>query len=42
MGEGELRGDFANDGLTQEAILTAAIEPARRAAAVPSNETLEA
>jgi len=25
IGEGELRGDFANDGLTQEHILTAAI-----------------
>jgi len=39
MGEGELRGDFLNDGLTQEAILTAAIEPAHRAAAAPPNET---
>jgi D-xylose transport system ATP-binding protein len=29
MGEGELRGDFVNDGLTQETILTAAITPAR-------------
>ena len=25
IGEGELRGDFVNDGLTQEHILTAAI-----------------
>ncbi|WP_116135836.1 D-xylose ABC transporter ATP-binding protein [Trinickia diaoshuihuensis] len=39
MGEGELRGDFANDGLTQEAILTAAIEPARRSGAAQPNET---
>ena len=39
MGEGELRGDFANDGLTQEAILTAAIEPANRAGAAQPNET---
>jgi D-xylose transport system ATP-binding protein len=30
IGEGELRGDFINDGLTQEDILTAAISPARR------------
>lgn len=30
IGEGELRGDFANEGLTQEDILTAAIQPARR------------
>ena len=29
MGEGELRGDFVNEGLTQETILTAAITPAR-------------
>ncbi len=27
IGEGELRGDFVNDGLTQERILTAAIQP---------------
>jgi D-xylose transport system ATP-binding protein len=27
IGEGELRGDFVNDGLTQEQILTAAIQP---------------
>ncbi len=33
IGEGELRGDFVNDGLTQEHILTAAIRPAGRAAA---------
>jgi D-xylose transport system ATP-binding protein len=39
MGEGELRGDFVNDGLTQEAILTAAIEPVPRDAAAPSHET---
>lgn len=32
IGEGELRGDFVNDGLTQERILTAAIQPARRPA----------
>src|SRR6185437_9680295 len=38
MGEGELRGDFVNDGLTQEAILTAAIEPVHRDAAAPSHE----
>ena len=30
IGEGELRGDFINDGLTQEDILTAAIRPAQR------------
>jgi D-xylose transport system ATP-binding protein len=30
IGEGELRGDFANDGLTQEQILGAALKPARR------------
>ena len=42
MGEGELRGDFAGDGLTQEAILSAALEPTQRAAAVHSNETFEA
>ncbi|WP_454550583.1 D-xylose ABC transporter ATP-binding protein [Hylemonella gracilis] len=29
IGEGELRGDFINDNLTQEDILTAAIQPAR-------------
>ncbi len=29
IGEGELRGDFVNDGLTQEHILTAAIQPVR-------------
>jgi D-xylose transport system ATP-binding protein len=39
MGEGELRGDFVNDGLTQEAILTAAIEPVHRDVAAPSHET---
>jgi D-xylose transport system ATP-binding protein len=27
IGEGELRGDFVNDGLTQEDILSAAISP---------------
>jgi D-xylose transport system ATP-binding protein len=27
IGEGQLRGDFVNDGLTQERILTAAIRP---------------
>ncbi|KVE70463.1 D-xylose ABC transporter ATP-binding protein [Burkholderia vietnamiensis] len=32
IGEGELRGDFANDGLTQEQILGAALKPARRPA----------
>ena len=32
IGEGELRGDFANDGLTQEQVLSAAITPSRRAA----------
>ncbi|PMS22612.1 D-xylose ABC transporter ATP-binding protein [Trinickia dabaoshanensis] len=42
MGEGELRGDFANDGLTQETILTAAIEPAHRARAAQPNETASA
>jgi len=31
IGEGELRGDFVNDGLTQEDILTAAIRPVQRA-----------
>ncbi len=31
IGEGELRGDFVNDGLTQEHILTAAIQPVRHA-----------
>ncbi|TKC91101.1 D-xylose ABC transporter ATP-binding protein [Trinickia terrae] len=30
IGEGEVRGDFVNDGLTQEDILTAAISPAQR------------
>ena len=29
IGEGQLRGDFVNDGLTQEHILTAAIQPVR-------------
>jgi D-xylose transport system ATP-binding protein len=29
MGEGELRGDFVNEGLTQEHILGAAIRSAR-------------
>jgi D-xylose transport system ATP-binding protein len=42
MGEGELRGDFAGDGLTQEAILSAALEPVKRAAAVQHHETFEA
>ena len=34
MGEGQLRGDFVNQGLTQERILAAAInaEPGRQAA----------
>ncbi len=32
IGEGELRGDFVNDGLTQEQVLSAAITPLRRAA----------
>ncbi len=32
IGEGELRGDFVNDGLTQEQVLSAAITPVRRAA----------
>ncbi|WP_131194584.1 xylose ABC transporter ATP-binding protein [Lichenihabitans psoromatis] len=32
IGEGQLRGDFVNDGLTQEAVLTAAITPLPRAA----------
>jgi len=32
IGEGEVRGDFVNDGLTQEQILTAAIQPAGRQA----------
>jgi D-xylose transport system ATP-binding protein len=36
IGEGELRGDFVNDGLTQEQIMTAAIQPSRHAAT--SNE----
>ena len=27
MGEGRLRGDFVNDGLTQEQVLTAALTP---------------
>ncbi|GLU31457.1 D-xylose ABC transporter ATP-binding protein [Trinickia caryophylli] len=35
IGEGELRGDFVNEGLTQETILTAAIQPVRHAAASP-------
>jgi len=30
IGEGELRGDFVNDGLTQEDILSAAIRPVQR------------
>jgi D-xylose transport system ATP-binding protein len=30
IGEGELRGDFVNDGLTQEHILGAAIQSAKR------------
>ncbi|ACR29317.1 D-xylose ABC transporter ATP-binding protein [Burkholderia glumae] len=30
IGDGELRGDFPNDGLTQEQVLSAAIRPARR------------
>jgi D-xylose transport system ATP-binding protein len=30
IGEGELRGDFINEGLTQEHILGAAIQSARR------------
>ncbi|HTH76306.1 MAG TPA: D-xylose ABC transporter ATP-binding protein [Trinickia sp.] len=42
IGEGELRGDFVNDGLTQEAILTAAIEPTPRRAASHSHETASA
>ncbi|MWU34510.1 D-xylose ABC transporter ATP-binding protein, partial [Escherichia coli] len=29
IGEGQLRGHFVNDGLTQEHILTAAIQPVR-------------
>jgi D-xylose transport system ATP-binding protein len=29
IGDGELRGDFPNEGLTQEQILSAAIRPAR-------------
>ncbi len=32
IGEGQLRGDFVNDGLTQETLLTAAITPLPRAA----------
>ncbi len=32
IGDGELRGDFVNDGLTQEQVLSAAITPLRRAA----------
>ncbi|MFM0027238.1 D-xylose ABC transporter ATP-binding protein [Paraburkholderia madseniana] len=30
IGEGELRGDFVNDGLTQEDVLSAAIRPVQR------------
>jgi len=30
IGEGELRGDFVNEGLTQEDILSAAIRPVQR------------
>ena len=33
IGEGELRGDFVNDGLTQEQVLAAAILPAHKHAA---------
>jgi D-xylose transport system ATP-binding protein len=39
IGEGELRGDFLNENLTQEDILTAAIQPARRS---PSSEVMAA
>ncbi len=35
IGEGELRGNFVNDGLAQEQVLSAAITPLRRAARSP-------
>ena len=35
IGEGELRGDFVNDGLTQEDILSAAIRPVQRSRTQP-------
>ncbi|MDR3429913.1 D-xylose ABC transporter ATP-binding protein [Silvimonas sp.] len=37
MGEGELRGDFVNDGLTQEQVLAAALTPLAQQAAASAN-----
>lgn len=39
IGEGELRGDFVNENLTQEDILTAAIRPVRRSQASNQAQT---
>ncbi|WP_133648691.1 D-xylose ABC transporter ATP-binding protein [Paraburkholderia flava] len=42
IGEGRLRGDFANNGLTQESILTAALQSARPAPSSSSSSSASA